>query len=1021
MLALGPIEVWNGGRQVALGGPKPKTLLVALLLQPGQVVPVERLIDMIWDESPPQSAGALVHTYVSALRREAGRALVTRAPGYVLDVEYSDVEEFMRHVSLARQAERDGDPATACRHYEQGLALWRGPALHGIEASFARGQALALEETRLSAEEGLGRCELAQGRFEDAIGRLSALAHSHPAREDTRVLLMSALYRAGRQADALDVYREARTHLHDELGIEPGEKLQQMHRQLLVGVLEAPPAVVTPPVRDVVLVPHHLPPDISDFTGRKDALRQVLAVADAPANTTSTPTVVISGFGGVGKSALAVRATHLLRRHYADGQLFADLRGAERDLQSHEVLGRFLGLLGVPGKDQPDGIDERVELYRRLVTDRKLVIVLDNARSERQVRSLLPGNPNCFVIITSRSRLTGLEGAEPVELDLLQPDVSAEMLSRIVGHQRVDREPEAARHIVELCGGVPLALRAAAAKLLARPHWPLRMLAQRLSDERRRLDELTVGDLAIRSSLGLNYAELDEPHRTAFHLLALLDLPDFGAWVAAPLLGVDVVEAEDVVEHLVELRLLDVVGVDHLGRVRYRFHDLVQLYGAEQAPLGDDVTAAVGRLLATWVVLVEAGTKDLPRVTRGLAPRLGREEQVDPRLVEEVEQNPTGWQHSETAAVVRAVERAHDLGVDENALTLITSLLSSSFSAHNEFDGWQRTHDVALRAARARGNRAAEAVVLTGLGKLRYEQDDFDAALANFQQAADGAELVEDDATLAVALVGLGTVYRDLASFTLARSMLDRAVVLGDDEVVAAAAYGLGAIHRDLGDIAAAEASLERSLSFYRQFGDQRGTALALRGISLCHRASGEFLKAVDLSREAVALLRAADDELGVVYAKQSLVKASLRAGLFDGLDELLAECAEVCDRKRDRFGLALMARTRGELALALGRPDAAALLSQALVLWTELGAPLWRARTMRDLAAATRNEETWAAALELFRSLGVREADELAGMTAAEWLSSTRVLPVQTPRAPSGMDIRVKSRSGGDYPSQGD
>lgn len=990
MLALGPVEVWDGDRKVALGGPKPRTLLVALLLQLRQVVTADRLVDLIWDESPPQSAAALVHTYVSSLRRVAGQALVTRAPGYLLDVEYSDIDEFTRQVSLARQAERDDDPATAFRHYERGLELWRGPALHGIEANFARGHALALEESRLSAQEGLGRCELAQSRFEDAIGRLSALAHSHPAREDTRLLLMNALYRAGRQADALAVYREARTYLLDELGIEPGEKLQTLHRQLLAGTLEIP-LLAAAPARNAV-VPHHLPPDISDFTGRQDALARVLAVAAAPANTTSTPTVVISGFGGAGKSALAVRAAHLLRRDYPDGQLFADLRGSERDLRSHEVVGRFLGLLGVLGKDQPDGIDERVELYRRLVADRKLVIVLDNARNERQVRSLLPGNPNCFVIITSRSRLTGLEGADPVELGLLEPEVSAEMLSRIAGEQRVKAEPESARHIVELCGGVPLALRAAAAKLLARPHWPLRTLAKRLSDERRRLDELTVGDLAIRSSLRLNHADLDDLHRTAFHLLAVLDMPDFGAWVAAPLLLVDLDEAEDVVEHLVELRLLDVAGVDHIGRVRYRFHDLVQLFGAEQAPLDESVTTAVGRLLATWVTLVEAGSKRLPRVTLGLRPRPGVEEEVDPRLVEEVEENPMGWLHSETSAVVRVVERAHDLGVDEITTTLITSLLSSSFSARNEFDGWQRTHDVALRAVRAQGNTAAEAVVLAGLGQLRYEQDDFDAALTNFQQAADRAELVGDDATLAVALVGLGTVYRDLASFDLARSGLKRAVLLGDDEIVAAAEYGLGAIDRDLGDLATAETALERSLSLYRKLEDQRGTALALRGLSLCQRASGKFLEAVESSREAEALLRVAGDELGAVYAVQSSVKASLRAGLFEGLDDLLAECAEVCERQRDRFGLALTTRTRGELSLTLGRPDAAALLSEALELWTELGAPLWRARTMRDLAAATSDAETWTAALELFRSLGVREATELEGMTAAEWLSSTRL-----------------------------
>ncbi|MEV6241432.1 BTAD domain-containing putative transcriptional regulator [Lentzea sp. NPDC051838] len=991
-LVLGPVEVWVGDRQVSLGGPKPRTLLAALLLQPRQVVPVERLIDLIWDESPPQTAGALVHTYVSSLRRAVGKALVTRAPGYLLDVD-SDVEQFNRHLTTARQAERADDPATAITHYQHGLSLWRGPALHGVESAFARGHALTLEESRLSAEEGLGRCELAQNRVEDAIARLSSLAHAHPAREDTRELLMRAFHRAGRQADALNVYRDAREYLLDELGIEPGEKLRDLQTAILNGTLEvAPPKTVVataPVVTTQQVVPHHLPPDISDFTGREEALKQVLRLTEGQEERTATPTVVVSGFGGAGKSALAVHAAHLLRKSYPDGQLFADLRGAGRDLEPQEVIGRFLGLLGIPGQDQPAAPDERVELYRRTVSDRRLVIVLDNARSEAQVRPLLPGNANCFVIITSRSRLTGLEGAEPIELGFFNSVVSEEMLSRIVGSERVGAEPEAAQRISELCGGVPLALRAAGAKLLARPHWPLKTLAKRLSDERRRLDELETGDLAIRSSLKLNYSELDARHRKAFHLLSVLDLPDFGAWIAAPLLDISPYDAEDVVEHLVDLRLVDVAGVDQIGRVRYRFHDLVQLFGTEQAA-GEPVTEAVTRLLETWLALVETGVKKLPRVTLGLRPQLQTEIEVDPRLGEDVEEDPTGWLHSETDAVVRAVERAHDLGVDELTTTVITSLLSSPFAARNEFGNWQRTHEVALRSARERRNRRAEAVLLAGLGQLRYEQDDFAAALTSFQQAAEIAREIDEPETLAVACVGMGTVYRDLAEFERARELLDQAIELGDDGVVAAASYGVGAIHRDHGDLAEATKAFKRCVELYQAQDDQRGEALALRGLSLCHRAAGAFAEAVVLSREAEQILREAGDELGATYAAQSLAKASLRAGELEGVDDLLAECLEVCTRQHDRFGVALMTRTLGEVALAQGRDDeAAALLEDALAQWTGLGLPIWRARTMRDLAAATANDEMWLQSKELFAQLGAREAKELDGLSAGGWRSA--------------------------------
>ncbi|ANZ42986.1 hypothetical protein BBK82_23970 [Lentzea guizhouensis] len=992
-LVLGPVEVWVGGRQVNLGGPKPRTLLAALLLQPRQVVPVERLIDLIWDDQPPQTAGALVHTYVSSLRRALDKALITRAPGYVLDVD-SDVEMFSRHVSTARQAERAGDQSTAAAHYQQALGLWRGPALHGVEAQFARGHALALEEQRLSVEEGLGRCELQQGRAHDAISRLTALANAHPAREETRELLMRAYHRAGRTADALTVYREAREYLLDELGIEPGEKLKELQTAILNGTTEdtltktvPPPVLVRPQV-----VPHHLPPDISDFTGRQEALKQVIGLCEAPEDGTATPTVVISGFGGAGKSALAVHAAHLLRKAYPDGQLFADLRGAGRDLEPQEVLGRFLGLLGVPGNDQPAAPDERVELYRRTVADRRLVVVLDNARSEAQVRPLLPGNANCFVIITSRSRLTGLEGAEPIELGFLSEDVAAEMLSRIVGSDRVGGEPEAAHQIATLCGGVPLALRAAGAKLLARPHWPLRTLAKRLSDERRRLDELETGDLAIRSSLRLNYAELDVPHRRAFHLLSLLDLPDFGAWVAAPLLDISPYDAEDVVEHLVDLRLVDVAGVDQIGRVRYRFHDLVQLFGAEQAQEepAEEITGAVTRMLATWLALVETGVRDLPRVMLGVRPQLAAPFEVDRRLAEDVEEDPNGWLQSETGAVVRAVERAHDLGVDELTTTVITSLLSSPFAARNDFGNWQRTHEVALSSARDRGNRKAEAVLLAGLGQLRYQQDDFARALRDFRQAAGIARDIGDTETLAVAYVGMGTVHRDLAEFAPARELLDQAIAVGDRGVVAAASYGVAAILRDHGDVTEAIAAFERCVELYRSLADRRGEALALRGLSVCHRATGAFAPAVELSRDAERILREAGDELGTTYAVQSLAKASLRAGDLTGVEDLLAGCIEVCTRQHDRFGLALMTRTLGEAVLAQGRDDeAAALLEDALDQWTTLGLPIWQARTMRDLAVATGDEEIWAQAKALFTDLRAREAGELEGVSARQWRST--------------------------------
>jgi tetratricopeptide (TPR) repeat protein len=478
-----------------------------------------------------------------------------------------------------------------------------------------------------------------------------------------------------------------------------------------------------------------------------------------------------------------------------------------------------------------------------------------------------------------------------------------------------------------------------------------------------------------------------------------MDLPDFGWWVAAPLLGIGLEEAEETVEQLVDLRLLDVAGVDGIGRVRYRFHDLVQLFGAEHAQAAEEpheVAAAVSRVLATWMALVEAGASRMPQATLGLRPTLDAAvvlDLLDERLVEEVEDDPTGWFKSETAAVVRAVERAGELGIDSMTTLLITALLSSPFAARNEFDGWQRTHEVALTAARASGNRRAEAMVLAGLGQLYYEKDDFGTAFEHFAGAQEHAVAVGDDATRAVALVGMGAVRRDLAEFADARRDLETAARIGerigDDSVVAAACYGLGVISRDHGEIDEAAVWLGRSVELYRGIGDRRGEALALRGQSLCHRARDEFADAAALSERAVAILVAAGDELSATYARQSSAKALLRLGRTDGLADLLAGCLDTCTRHGDRFGAALVTRTIGELHLATGdRALARQMLTAALADWTTLKLPLWQARTLRDLAAADpeRAGEHWLRATELFAATGGREAVELAGHTPVTW-----------------------------------
>jgi tetratricopeptide (TPR) repeat protein len=468
-----------------------------------------------------------------------------------------------------------------------------------------------------------------------------------------------------------------------------------------------------------------------------------------------------------------------------------------------------------------------------------------------------------------------------------------------------------------------------------------------------------------------------------------------------PLLDVPPQDAEDIVEHLVDLRLVDVAGVDSIGRVRYRLHDLVQLFGAEQAAAerAEDVTAAVTRTLETWMVLVAESSRELPRVTIPPCQMSVPTIEVDPTLVDDVVDGPAAWLASETAAVVRVVERAHGLGAGHDAVISLAALLVVPFATRNQFDAWQRTSDAALAAARASADRKAEAVMLAGVGDVYAKKDDFNAALDHFQQARELAEAVGDHNTVALAMVGAGIVHSELAEFDAAIRDLSAAAELGNPEVVAAANYGLGAISREHGDIADATERLARCAELYREVRDQRGRALALRGLSLCHRAVGDHVSAAALATRAAVLLTDVGDELGAAYARQSWAKATLRLGDdVDTAEKTLTECLRICTRMDDRFGVALMTRTLGEVHLATGDlSEARTLLSAALRFWTELDLPLWQARTLRDLAAATVSDapETagaqWDRARELCATMNAREAAELAVLTPLAWLAEVR------------------------------
>ncbi|MFI9558747.1 AfsR/SARP family transcriptional regulator [Nonomuraea endophytica] len=589
---LGPVRARRGPVELDLGSPKQRLLLAALVLADGRTLGRDQLIDVLWADDPPATARNVLRTYASRLRGVLGReALVSVGSGYRLVPVSTDLAEFerLRDAGWLREA----------------LALWRGQALADLSGPYAEATRAALEERRLAVLELRLAADLEAGV--EVTGELSALVAAYPLRESVRALLMRALYRGGRQAEAIGVFTEARRVLDEELGVEPSSELADVYQQLITGSLPTGPAFDGTPGP----VPAQLPGDIPDFTGRQEAVRAVEELLGAGV-------VAISGLGGVGKTALAVHVAHRVRERYPDGQLHVDLRGAGADPADPAlVLERFLNALAAD-RIPPDP-DERAALLRTLTVDRRVLFLLDNAASAAQVRPLLPSGPGSGVLVTSRARLSDLTGARHVDLDVL-PEPEAIALFTAVARvpsgptpapvpseqtpARVPTGPTAApvpsgqtvARVVEACGYLPLAVRVAGARLAARPRWSVEDLLARLSAQR--LGELRVGDLGVEASFALSYDQLGEELARGFRRLAVPDSAELTVELAAAVLGRDTREAERTCEELVDLSLLESAAAG-----RYLYHDLLRDFALARTPEAER-RAALATVQASWLAAV---------------------------------------------------------------------------------------------------------------------------------------------------------------------------------------------------------------------------------------------------------------------------------------------------------------------------------------------------------------------------------------------------------------------------------
>ncbi|TDD22468.1 AfsR/SARP family transcriptional regulator [Nonomuraea diastatica] len=775
---LGPFEITVDGEPLKLAGERRIGLLARLAMNAGQPVSTERLLADVWGESTASTAGKQLHIVVSKLRELLDDDLIaTVSGGYRLDLapEHVDAHLFSRLVRQARETRDRGDGTTASRMFQQALGLWRGAALTGMTSTWTQIEAARLEEERLTAQEDHVDLRLATGEHQEVAAELAAHVKAHPLRERRRAQLMLALYRASGPSDALAAYQEARRVTIDELGVEPGAALRRLQQAMLA---RDPVLDLTSQKPDATGVSAELPSDTRVFTARATEIAWLdKAVADAAPGAPAI--AAIDGAGGIGKSALAVHAAHAIAHRFTDGVLYVNLNGAAaglQPLQPIEALGQLLRSLGLDGSAAPADLGEAAARYRSLTSNRNLLIILDNARHAHQVRPLIPAGEACAVIITSRQAMVSLDNASHLHLTGLDHADATALLARIAGPGRIQAEPHAAEQIVRLCGGLPLAVRIAAARLAARPDWTLSYLADRLTDAARRLDALEHADLAVRACIAVSHHHLrEEPtgHDAAhlFTFLGLLDTPTFTPAATAALVDWPESRAEAALDRLLDARILDPTGPGGC-----RMHDLVRLYAREQAALdipAHERATAVGRSLHHY--LATAQTANLlidPSTNMDLYPADRRGVGL-PSVEAAIE-----WAGKERDNLLAA---AHQAAGDACAPG---TALGLAHAVHWLFwrKGWltelpgllRKSLDIAERC----GDWMGLAVGHSGIGAVFQEQGHFAASVHHLNEALACWDRTDQPLRKAGTYNDLGVTYTMLQRFDDALAALDSSLAM---------------------------------------------------------------------------------------------------------------------------------------------------------------------------------------------------------------------------------------------------
>ncbi|GLZ38092.1 BTAD domain-containing putative transcriptional regulator [Actinokineospora sp. NBRC 105648] len=1012
---LGSLRAWHDDAELDLGPPGRRAVLGLLALAGGDAVARRDLVDALWGDRPPPSAVNIVQTHVKHLRRllEPGRApragsgvLPHFGGGYAVrrDAVEVDLWRFRELIAEANDAHRAADAARAVASFGAALRLWRGRPMADLPPLTSHPKVVSLVAERREVFSRYAGAMIDAGDAAEVLSGIAEAAAEQPLDEAAQALLIRAHQALGQRGEALRLYGRVRTRLVDELGIDPGPELLAAH----AAVLREPVAAVAAEPRQAHRVPKQLPAEPRGFTGRT-------AVLSSLDSTVTGGIVAVSGTAGVGKTALAVHWAHRVRSRFPDGQLYANLRGHSSGAPATpvEILAQFLVALGISPDRVPADEETAAALYRTLTADRRILVLLDNAVGPDQVRPLLPAGPECLVVVTGRDRFTGLvavHGARQLTLDVLSPDDAVELLAGVLGRGRVRAEPGAVLEFAKLCVHLPLALRIAAANLADRPGDGIEDYVAELREGNLLAALAVPGDeqTAVRTAFDLSHAALPADAQRLFRLLSLVPGADVGAEAVAALAGTEPTRVLAPLDRLAAAHL-----VEHHTPGRYRFHDLLRRYAAEQAgrlePAADR-ERALGRLYDWYLAAVDGAARLLyPHMLRlpvsGVPPAF-------PGLGE-----ATAWLDGERANLVAAVRFAADHGPRSMAWRLADALRGYFWMCMRRVE-WLAVAEAGRSAADADGSPRARAAARLSLADLHFRQGQYRQAVRQYTAAlllARQAGWVEAQAAV---LGNLGCVYWQSGRLADAASRFGRGLALsrriGQPAGEAVAFGNLGLVHWEMGRLAEATTHYTQALHRYRRIGSRYGEAINLANLGQAQRARGRTAEAVELLCRSLDLQCEAGNRGGEAETRSRLALAhgdrGHRAVALECAGTGLALAREAGDPRTEAEALAALAAV---LARFGDRPEAVRRYGQALDLIRETGDRYPEVDALIGLAAVTADPGRARQALALAEQAGYRALQGQALTTLAGALFSRGEPGAATEHARGALAVHLETGHG--------